>query len=90
MTPSDWIAWTAAITRPRRADDELAPKGVSLPAWRDLYGVPGLAPGLPLPEVLAGQHLGPIPGEWCEVDGVCNGACRSLTPPAPGPSPQLP
>ena len=86
MTRDDWIAWTVALTRPEWVDDEEAPRGVRLIPWwswmRRLSDVPGeverVQPSraIRLPEVLYGQHGGPVPGEWCAVDGVCNGACR--------------
>lgn len=79
-TPEDWVAWTAALARPAYVDDEEAPQGVRLIPWwnwalalasiyrvdvDDIERVPSQRPVLTLPEVLYGQHLGPVPSDWC-------------------------
>lgn len=77
MTPADWIAWTCALTRPQRVDDEEPPEGVALPPWWDHGTAAERQPSraLTLPEVLYGQHLEPVEGEACDYQGACSGAC---------------
>jgi hypothetical protein len=84
VTREDWIAWTVALTRPARVDDEEVPRGVVLIPWWNwawLLNRHGKVTRMPLgrlrlPEVLQGQHLGPVPSDWCNNEGVCTGACE--------------
>lgn len=62
------------MVRPRKVDDEEWPEGMQPVAdWEATYPrsewTDPTAPrsGITLPEVLNGQHLGPVPDDWCYV-----------------------
>ncbi len=86
FSPTWWAAWTCALHRPGRLDDEEIPEGVdgATPVWAHYpagAAVEGRVWDRELrpdwPTLLVAQHRrAPLPTDGCRLhDGRCGGGC---------------
>ena len=82
FSPTWWAAWTCALHRPGRLDDENIPDGIDgVTPWWDHTLAMGRAwdrerrqdwPTM----AHAQERCEPTPTDWCCVDGRCVGTCN--------------
>ena len=82
FSPAWWAAWTCALYRPARYDDEETPDGLDgvTPWWLHTVTVGverDLATRPDWPTLECEQRRGhPTPTDWCCIDGRCVGTCN--------------